>query len=71
MILTKMFVEKPRVSLVGDHLLNSHNPNVLSRGDSLRRNEMLVTLKDLRVNTIRYTMIRINQNPIKQTLSYL
>ena len=52
MILTKMLVEKPRVSLVGDHLLNSHNPNVLSRGESLRRNEMLVTLKDLRVNTL-------------------
>ena len=44
------FVWQSRASLVGDLFLYSHDLNVWFRGDIVRRNWMLVTLRGKRVN---------------------
>ena len=48
-VLIREFVLKSRASLVSDHFPNSCDVNVRFRGDTLRRNYLLVTLgvKDL------------------------
>ena len=43
------FVEQSRVPLVGDHFLYSRDLNVWFRGDIVRRNSTLVTLRGQRV----------------------
>ena len=48
------FVQQSRASLVGDHFLNSHDPNVWFRGDNERRNLMLITLRGQRVKNTRF-----------------
>ena len=49
------FFKQSRGSSVDDHFLYSHDLTVCSMGDIERRNLMLVTLSDLRVNVVGET----------------
>ena len=49
------FFKQSRGSSVDDHFLYSHDLTVCSMGDIERRNLMLVTLRDLRVNVVGET----------------
>ena len=46
---TRRIFEKSTFSLVGDHFLYSHDLNVWFKGETVRRNKMLVTLWSKRV----------------------
>ena len=51
------FLYQLRASLGGDHLFYSHNLNVWFRGDIVRRNKILVTLRGQRVQELLHLVI--------------
>ena len=51
------FVKKSGTSQIGDHFRYSHDLNMWFRGDIVRRNKMLVTLKGQRVQELLHLVI--------------
>lgn len=45
---------KSRAFQIWDHMLNSHEPNVLFRSDTVVRNEMLVALRVRGLKTLNF-----------------